>query len=111
MLHLQLTDCPVLDIKEHSDDVTNLPPLAIVVANGRVDLLFVVAVVGPRHVVIAEFRVGRTSGKHPSDFNRAIGQDFALVVPVDETFWALQMDILGFINGHFRLYKWTVWAL
>jgi hypothetical protein len=46
-----------LNVEEDADDVTDLPPLAVIVANGRVNFLFVVAVIGPRHVVVAKLVV------------------------------------------------------
>jgi hypothetical protein len=46
-----------------------------------VGLLLVVAVVGPRHVVVAELVVRRSSGKHPADLDGAVRQDLAFVVP------------------------------
>jgi hypothetical protein len=50
----RLTDSSILNVEEDANDVTDLPPLAVIVANGRVNFLFVVAVIGPRHVVVAK---------------------------------------------------------
>jgi hypothetical protein len=53
----RLTDSSILNVEEDTNDVTDLPPLAVIVANGRVNFLFVVAVIGPRHVVVAKLVV------------------------------------------------------
>jgi hypothetical protein len=59
----KLTDGPVLDVQEDSDDVSDLPALAVAVTHAGVGL------------------VRRSSGKHPADLDGAVRQDLAFVVP------------------------------